>query len=117
MSEIRRPSHQDGFENSKGKEELGFLCDHSNPFGDIRSIHPLHGSKFEKNLSLLGRKKTIEDLQESGFPGSIRSDHPNKLSLLHPKRDILEHPIFMITKGDEIDFDHNVLIAFLVLKR
>src|SRR4030042_4232590 len=117
MSEIRRPSHQDGFENSEGKEELSLLRDHRNPFGDIRSRHPLDGSKVEKDLSLLRHEKTIKDLQESGFPGSIRSDHPNKLSLLHQKRDILEHPIFMITKGDGIDFNHNVLIAFLVLKR
>src|SRR4030042_4630883 len=115
MPEIRRSSHQNRFEDTEGKEELSFLSDHGNPFGNIRSRHPLHGSKVEKDLSLLRRKKTIEDLQERGFPGSIRPDHPNELSLLHPKRNILEHPVFMITEGDGIDSDHNVLITFLVL--
>jgi hypothetical protein len=117
MPEIRRPSHQDRFKDSKGKEELSFLGDHGNPLGDIGPVHLLHGNKFKKNLSLLGFKKMIEDLQEGGLPGSIGPDHTHKLSLLDSKRDVLEHPIFMITERDGIDFNHNVLITFLVLKR
>src|SRR4030065_2990305 len=117
MPEIRRSPHQDRFEDTERKEELSFLGDHSDPLGDIGPVHLFHGNKFQKDLSLLGCKKMIKDFQEGRLPGSIGPNHANELSLLHSKRNILEHPIFVITEGDGMGFNHNVLITFLVPKR
>src|SRR5512136_3065538 len=108
MAEIRRSSHQDRFKNAEGKEKMSFLGDDGNSLGDIGSLHPLHRNKLVENLSLLGGQKAIEDLQKCGLPRSIRPDHSDELPLLRSKRDILKHPIFMITEGDRIDFDHIV---------
>src|SRR5512139_2461469 len=99
MAEVGRSSHQNRFEDTEGKEKLGLLGDHGNPFGDVRSLHLLHRNKLEENLSLLGGQEAIEDLQKGGLPRSIRPDHSNQLSPLRSERNILKHPIFMITEG------------------
>jgi len=103
MPQIRRPSIRTVSRTLKGEEELSFLSDHSNPLGDIGPVHLLHGNKFKKNLSLLGFKKMIEDFRRVVFPDPFGPDHTNKLSLLDSKRDVLEHPIFMIPERDGID--------------
>src|SRR5512136_3441527 len=117
MAEVGRSSHQDRFEDTEGKKEMSLLGDDGNLLGDVGSLHLLHRNKLEENLSLLGGQEAIEDLQKGGLPRSIRPDHSNELSPLRSERNILKHPIFMITEGDRIDLDHNVLITFLVIKR
>jgi hypothetical protein len=71
----------------------------------------------EKNLSLLGRKKAVKNLQEGRLSGAIGADQSNEFPFPNLKRNILKHPFFVITEGDGLDFDHNVFTTFLVFKR
>jgi hypothetical protein len=55
---------------------------------------------FEKNLSLLGRKKAIKNLQEGRLSGAIGTDQSNEFPFPGLERNILKHPFFVITEGD-----------------
>jgi heterodisulfide reductase subunit A-like polyferredoxin len=74
-------------------------------------------NEFEENLSVLWRKKPVENLEEGGLSRTIRTDHTDELSLSYLKGDVLQHPVLMIPEENGIYLDHKILTTFLVLNR
>jgi hypothetical protein len=106
MPEMRRPTHQDNFQAGEGKEKVVFLGNHSDPFGHIPAEHLLEWNTIVKDLTPLRREGSAKELQESGFPGAVRTDHADESSLLNLKRDVLKDPVLVIPKRDGTSFNH-----------